>query len=51
VIGVALFGSLIGAAGSSFTAALHVTLLISALLLLGTAALAPRLPRVEIPSG
>jgi DHA2 family methylenomycin A resistance protein-like MFS transporter len=51
VIGVALFGSLIGAAGSSFTGALHATLLICAALLLGTAALAARLPRVENPSG
>jgi DHA2 family methylenomycin A resistance protein-like MFS transporter len=45
VIGVALFGSLIGAAGSSFTGGLHATLVISAALLLGTAALAARLPR------
>src|SRR5580765_209242 len=43
VIGVALFGSLIGAGGSSFTDALHATLLICAALLLATAALAARL--------
>jgi DHA2 family methylenomycin A resistance protein-like MFS transporter len=47
VIGVALFGSLLGAAGSSFTGGLHATLIISAALLLGTAALAARLPRAE----
>ena len=51
LIGVALFGSLIGAAGSGRTGGLHATLVISAALLLGTAALAARLPRAEQPSG
>ena len=51
LIGVALFGSLIGAAGSGRTGGLHATLVISAALLLGTAALAARLPRAEHPSG
>jgi len=48
LIGVALFGSLIGAAGSGFIGGLHTTLIICASLLLGTAALAARLPRGEI---
>lgn len=47
LIGVALFGSLVGAAGSGFTGGLRATLAISAALLLGTAALAARLPRLE----
>ena len=48
VIGVALFGSLIGAAGSQFSGGLHAALVISGALLLCTAALAAQfLPRHE----
>jgi MFS transporter, DHA2 family, methylenomycin A resistance protein len=49
VIGVALFGSLIGMSGSGISSGMHVTLVISAVLLLLTAALAARLPRDREP--